>query len=142
MTVMNDLGYNYRWQMVKIKAMMRACYKKGKLFIWGIGGWSDIETTVLPHQVDKFVEILIDLLKQYGAGVDFDWEHMSQLANGNENPKKLTLLKTLGDIMVKLRYALNKLGLYNLHIGYTTRFNGFVTDSKQLGFSQSFNSDG
>lgn len=142
LTVMNDQTYTHTWQAVKIKAMIRACHEEGKSFVWAIGGWSDLEQTILPEQIDTFVGLVVDLLKQYGDGVDFDWEHLSQLAGGQRNPNAQQQLSTLATTMFRLRQALVKAGMPEKVIGYTTRFNAFVKSSTDIGFPAGFNSDG
>ena len=41
--------------------------------MWSIGGWSDLQKTLRTAQVDKFVSLCVQLLKQYGDGIDLDW---------------------------------------------------------------------
>jgi GH18 family chitinase len=141
LTVMNDQSYTYNWQSSKIKAMLQACKQESKKFLWGVGGWSDLEQTIAPGQIDTFVNMSVDLLKQYGDGIDFDWEHLSQLSGGDRNPHADEQLATLAETMLRLRQALDKAGLKDKVIGYTTRFNSFMKNSKDVGFS-GFNSDG
>lgn len=141
LTVMNDTTYTYTWQAVKIKALIKAAHDAGKKFIWAIGGWSDIQKTIRPDQIDLFVSKCVDLLREYGDGIDFDWEHLSQLANGGVNPDKHNQLNTLADTMKKLREELDKAGLADKSIGYTTRFNAFMENSTAYGF-KGFQSDG
>ncbi len=111
--VMNDQTFTHTWQAVKIKAMIQACHEEGKKFVWAIGGWSDLEQTIGWNQIDAFVQLCVDLLKQYGDGVDFDWEHLTQLASGGPNPNGAQQLKNIAEAMYRLRRALDREGLQN-----------------------------
>ena len=55
-----------------------------------------------------------------GDGIDFDWEHLS-----DDPTLKNQQRKVLGEILFNLRAALDKNGMANRQIGYTTRFNAF-----------------
>ncbi|WP_325099827.1 glycosyl hydrolase family 18 protein [Allofrancisella guangzhouensis] len=140
--VMNDTTYSYNWQAGKIKAMIDATHQEGKKFIWAIGGWSDLQQTIKPEQIDSFVTQCVNLLKQYGDGIDFDWEHLHQLANGQPNPNAKEQTDTLAKTMLKLRQALDDAGMYDKEVGYTTRFNAFFGNSEDHAFPAKFNSDG
>ena len=129
------------WQRVKIDALIKATHDNGSKFIWAIGGWSDLQQTIRVNQIDKFVDMVVDLLKVSGDGVDFDWEYLHQLANGQANPNAQAQTEILAKTMLKLREALDTAGLQDKEIGYTTRFNAFMADSSKYGFA-GFNSDG
>ncbi|WP_144242733.1 hypothetical protein [Candidatus Francisella endociliophora] len=129
------------WMRQRVDGLIEAVHNNNAKFIWAIGGWSDIQQTIREDQIDTFVKMVVDLLKKSGDGVDFDWEHLSQLANGNVNPNKDQQLATLAKTLLKLRTALDAAGMQDKEIGYTTRFNAFMADSSKYGFA-GFNSDG
>ncbi|APC96610.1 glycoside hydrolase family 18 protein [Francisella frigiditurris] len=129
------------WMRVRVDALIKATHDNNGKFIWAIGGWSDLQQTISTNQVDKLVSMIVDLLKISGDGVDFDWEHLHQLADGSKNPNAQQQTAVLAEVLLKLRQALDKAGLQDKQIGYTTRFNAFMADSKQYGFP-GFNSDG
>ncbi|ASG67793.1 hypothetical protein fh0823_09080 [Francisella halioticida] len=84
----NSWDNSYNWQRVRIDYLIKLTHENNGKFIWAIGGWSDLQQTITDDQIDSFVNQVIELLKLGGDGVDFDWEHLSQLANGNPNPNK------------------------------------------------------
>ena len=65
------------WLINRIKVLIEATYHNNGKFIWAIGGWSDLTKTILPSQVDSFVQKCVELLAAVGDGIDFDWEHLS-----------------------------------------------------------------
>ncbi|WP_407878140.1 glycosyl hydrolase family 18 protein, partial [Francisella sciaenopsi] len=140
--VMQPDDYDYKWQRVRIIALNDAAHANGGKFIWAIGGWSDLQQTISDSQIDTFVNQVVELLKIGGDGVDFDWEHLSQLANGSVNPNKDQQLATLAKTLKTLREKLDAEGMTDKQIGYTTRFNAFFESSKAHGFANDFNSDG
>jgi hypothetical protein len=129
------------WMRQRVDALIKATHQNNGKFIWALGGWSDLQQTISPEQVDKLVNQLVALLKASGDGVDFDWEHINQLANGQPNPNAKEEQAVLAETMLKLRQKLDAEGMQDKQIGYTTRFNAFMSDSKQYGFA-GFNSDG
>ena len=129
------------WMRSRIDGLVKATHENSSKFIWAIGGWSDLQQTIKKNQIDKFVSMVVDLLKVSGDGVDFDWEHLNQLANGQANPNATEQKEILAETMLKLRQALDAAGMKDKEIGYTTRFNAFMADSKQYGFP-GFQSDG
>ncbi len=124
------------WQRSKIDALIKTVHNNNGKFIWAIGGWSDLTKTIKPEQIDTFVNKVVELLKLSGDGVDFDWEHLSQDQAITEQQ-----LDTLAETLLKLRQALDKAGMQDKQIGYTTRFNAFMENAKVYGFSH-FASDG
>ncbi|WHN64766.1 hypothetical protein [Cysteiniphilum sp. QT6929] len=126
----------YNWQKLKIDALITAVHNNNGKFIWAIGGWSDLTKTIKPEQIDTFVNKVVELLKLSGDGVDFDWEHLSQDQAITEQQ-----LKTLAETLLKLRQALDKAGMHDKQIGYTTRFNAFMQNASEYGFSH-YQSDG
>ena len=118
----------YEWQRANVAAMINAVHAKGNKFIWSIGGWSDLTKTIHESQIPTFVDKCIELLKLEGGfladGIDFDWEHLSQDAS-IKTEQRQTLAKT----MYALRQAMDKAGMHNKTIGYTTRFNAFWDDA-------------
>ena len=80
--------------------------------------------TIAEAQIPDFVDHCITLLKlgggEWADGIDFDWEHLSQDPLIKSQQRK-TLAKTLH----ALRKAMDKAGMQNKTIGYTTRFNAF-----------------
>ncbi|WP_442902171.1 glycosyl hydrolase family 18 protein [Francisella sp. 19S2-10] len=138
----NSYDNNYNWQRVRIDSLINLAHENNGKFIWAIGGWSDLQQTISDNQIDNFVNQVIELLKLGGDGVDFDWEHLSQLANGKPNPNKDQQLATLAKTMKTLRERLDAEGMQDKQIGYTTRFNAFFESSKAHGFTGDFNSDG
>ncbi|MBK2255742.1 hypothetical protein IBE48_09810, partial [Francisella philomiragia] len=138
----NAWDNNSNWQRVRIDSLIDLTHANGGKFIWAIGGWSDLQQTISADQVDAFVDEVIELLKLGGDGVDFDWEHLSQLADGSPNPNKDQQLATLAKTLKTLRERLDAEGMSDKQIGYTTRFNAFFESSKAHGFASDFNSDG
>lgn len=63
LTVMKDTSYTYNWMADRIKAMIQATKAANKKFIWGIGGWSDLQYTIRKDQIDNFVQQCVDLVK-------------------------------------------------------------------------------
>ena len=108
------------WQRKKIVAIIDYCHANNKKFIWAIGGWSDLKRTISDAQIPAFVSNCIDLLKIAGDGIDFDWEHLSEIAEIKEQQRHV-----LGKIFPALRNAMDENGLSDKLIGYTTRFNAF-----------------
>jgi GH18 family chitinase len=129
------------WMRQRIDALIESTHQNNGKFIWALGGWSDLQQTISPAQVDKLVDQLVALLKVSGDGIDFDWEHINQLANGQPNPNAKEEQAVLAETMLKLRQKLDAEGMQDKQIGYTTRFNAFMPDSKQYDFA-GFNSDG
>ncbi|MBK2084703.1 glycosyl hydrolase family 18 protein [Francisella adeliensis] len=129
------------WMRSRVDGLIEATHKTDGKFIWALGGWSDLQQTISPAQVDKLVDMMVQLLKQSGDGIDFDWEHINQLANGQPNPNAKEEQAVLAETMLKLRQKLDAAGMQDKEIGYTTRFNAFMTDSKKYGFA-GFKSDG
>ncbi|AIT10187.1 hypothetical protein LO80_09515 [Candidatus Francisella endociliophora] len=129
------------WMRSRIDALIDSTHKNNSKFIWALGGWSDLQQTISPAQVDELVNQLVDLLKVSGDGIDFDWEHINQLANGQPNPNAKEEQAVLAETMLKLRQKLDAEGMQDKQIGYTTRFNAFMADSSKYGFP-GFNSDG
>ena len=129
------------WMRSRIDGLISATHKTNGKYIWALGGWSDLQQTISSAQVDKLVNMIVQLLKQSGDGIDFDWEHINQLANGQPNPNAKEEQAVLAETMMKLRQKLDAEGMQDKEIGYTTRFNAFMPDSKQYGFA-GFNSDG
>ena len=125
----------YDWQRVKIQSMIDACHASGKKFIWAVGGWSDLTQAIYADQTPALVNILQQLLKLGGDGIDFDWEHLS-----NNPSTSAEFRKNLGNTMVALRKAVGP----NYYIGYTTRYNSFwKSNGIPAGFSlTSYPSDG
>jgi GH18 family chitinase len=119
-----------------VDALIKAVHNNNGKFIWAIGGWSDLTKTIKPEQIDTFVNKVVELLKLSGDGVDFDWEHLSQ-----DEGIKTQQLDTLAETLLKLRQALDKAGMQDKLIGYTTRFNAFMGNASDYGFSH-FASDG
>ncbi|KEI35514.1 chitin binding protein [Francisella sp. W12-1067] len=138
----NPWDNNYNWQRVRIDSLINLTHSNNGKFIWAIGGWSDLQQTISDDQIDAFVNQVIELLKLGGDGVDFDWEHLSQLADGSPNPNKEQQLATLAKTLKTLREKLDAEGMSDKQIGYTTRFNAFFESSKNHGFANNFNSDG
>ncbi|TDT72788.1 glycosyl hydrolase family 18 (putative chitinase), partial [Allofrancisella inopinata] len=138
----NPWDNNYNWQRVRIDSLISLTHANNGKFIWAIGGWSDLQQTISDDQIDAFVNQVIELLKLGGDGVDFDWEHLSQLADGSPNPNKEQQLATLAKTLKTLRKKLDDEGMSDKQIGYTTRFNAFFESSKDHGFAADFNSDG
>ena len=126
----------YNWQKLKVDALITAVHNNNGKFIWAIGGWSNLTKTIKPGQIDAFVNKVVELLKLSGDGVDFDWEHLSQ-----DQAITKQQLDTLAETLLKLRQALDKAGMQDKQIGYTTRFNAFMENGSEYGFSN-FASDG
>ncbi|MFZ9036391.1 MAG: hypothetical protein ACO2ZM_09820 [Francisellaceae bacterium] len=124
------------WQRAKMDALIQAVHNNNAKFIWAIGGWSDIQKTLKPDQVDNFVDQVVDLLKLAGDGVDFDWEHLSANADITTQQRD-----TLAEVMLKLRQKLDAEGMSDKQIGYTTRWNAFMNNASDYGFDN-FSSDG
>ena len=61
-----------------------------------------------------------------GDGVDFDWEHFSD----NKTIRK-DQLDNMATFLLALRNGLDKVGLNDKLIVYTTRFNAFFDDSSR-----------
>ncbi len=110
----------YDWQRKKIVAIIDYCHANNKKFIWAIGGWSDLKRTISDSQIQLFITNCIDLLKITGDGIDFDWEHLSEITEIKEQQRHV-----LGKIFPALRNAMDENGLSDKLIGYTTRFNAF-----------------
>ncbi|MDE4951168.1 hypothetical protein NAI70_11230, partial [Francisella tularensis subsp. holarctica] len=79
---------------------------KGK-FIWAIGGGTALQQTLKDDLFDAFVDQVVELLKLAVDGIDFDWEHMSQLANGSTNTNKDQQLAVLAKNLKTLRDRLD-----------------------------------
>ena len=69
----------YEFQRRKIVGLIDAVHANGGKFIWGLGGWSDLTQTLKSTDVDVFVSKVVEILKKYGDGIDFDWEHLSDI---------------------------------------------------------------
>lgn len=118
------------WMRQRIDGLMQATAQQDSKFIWAIGGWSDITKTIRPDQVDQLTDQIVALLREAGDGVDFDWEHLS------EDPSIVKQQReTLANVLLTLRKKLDKAGLSEKSIGYTTRFNAFMHDSSRYGFT-------
>lgn len=76
-------------------------------------------------------------MKKSGDGIDFDWEHLSADASIRDEQ-----LETIASVMLALRSGLNRAGLNDKLIGYTTRFNAFWDDSSRPSGVTTFSSDG
>lgn len=117
-------SFNWRWQSNKIRSLQQYCAQKGKKFIWAFGGWSDLTKTITDEQIPTLVEKLVTLLQIGGAhGIDFDWEHVSA-HQGNptlHQQQRVIIAKTI----CALRTRLNQVGLSNMDIVYTPRYNAF-----------------
>jgi hypothetical protein len=138
----SDWQRDNNWMRVKVDKLIDATHANNGKFIWSIGGWYDLQQTISKDQVDAFVHNVVQLLKKSGDGVDLSWEHISQLANGKPNPNAKLQLEILAETLMKLRVELDKSGLKDKEIGYTTRFNAFMHDSRNYGFRENFASDG
>ena len=110
----------YNWQRKKIVAMIEQCHTNNKKFIWAIGGWSDLKRTISDSQIQLLVTNCINLLKITGDGIDFDWEHLSEISEIKTQQRQV-----LGKIFPALRTAMDENGMADKLIGYTTRFNTF-----------------
>jgi len=130
----------YEWQRSKIAAVMNACKSKGQVFMWAVGGWSDLQRTISDAQIPALAEQIVGLLKLGGDGVDFDWEHLSTSADASVNTQQRAVL---GKFISALRSKLNANGMSDKHISYTTRWNCFWSsaDAQQYG-ALTFASDG
>ncbi|MCP3964763.1 MAG: hypothetical protein GY750_04725 [Lentisphaerae bacterium] len=127
----------HNWQRIKIDALISQCSQNNTPFVWAIGGWSDLTKTISDAQIDTFVTKCVELLKLAGDGIDFDWEHLS------EDSSIVTQQRaTLGKVMYKLRVALDKAGMSDKLIGYTTRFNAFYKESPFKNNPDGWASDG
>lgn len=84
---MHDKTYDYTWMGDRIRAMIDNAHSNNKKFIWGIGGWSDLQYTIRHDQVDSFVKMCVDIIKEYGDGIDFNWKHLEQFADGNPSDR-------------------------------------------------------
>ncbi|MBY7735368.1 glycosyl hydrolase family 18 protein, partial [Francisella philomiragia] len=135
---------NQKWLLNKINTIKPVVQEAGKKFVFALGGWSDLNYTIRPDQVDLLADKLVEVLELSGAdGIDFDWEHLSQDANtGALSPKRQEQLETLANVFKTLREKLDAKGMQDKVIGYTTRFNAFFESSKAHGFPSDFNSDG
>ena len=114
----------YEWQRSKIAALIDAVHDNNAKFIWAIGGWSDLTKTLEKEQIPLFVEKIVELLKlgkgKLGDGIDFDWEHLNEDADTKDEQRII-----LAETILALRNALDKEGMHDKQIGYTTRFNAF-----------------
>lgn len=124
------------WQRTKIAALIDATHNNQAKFIWSVGGWSDLTQTLQETQINTFVHKCTALLKLAGDGINFDWEHLSDDPSLAQSQRA-----TMGKMMLALRQQLDKAGLVDKEIIYTTRFNAFMSNSKTYGFA-GFNSDG
>ena len=114
------------WNAVKIEAMYQACKYHNKKWIWGIGGASDLIQAVHDDDMDDFTDKVANLLTQVGDGVDLDFEHIS------DGVYRLKFAK----LLYKLRQKLDKLGLQDKLIGYTTRYNAaWVSTNRPEGWT-------
>ena len=127
----------YEWQRAKIAALIKATHQNNAKFIWAIGGWSDLTKTVYEDQIPLFVDKCVELLKRSGDGIDFDWEHLNEDSEIIEE-QRTVLAKT----MFSLRIALDKEGMEEKQIGYTTRFNAFWNNDTKPEQYTYFTSDG
>ena len=127
----------YEWERAKIAALINATHDNNAKFIWAIGGWSDLTKTLHEDQIPQFVDKCVELLKLTGDGIDFDWEHLSEDSEIVDDQRRV-LAKT----MLALRSTLDKEGLQDKQLGYTTRFNAFWNnDTKPENYTY-FKSDG
>ncbi len=79
-----------------------------------------MKRTISDAQIQLFVTNCIELLKITGDGIDFDGEHLSEIAGIKEQQRNV-----LEKIFPALRTAMDANGLSDKLIGYTTRFNAF-----------------
>ena len=133
----------HNWQRVKIQDAIDKCKAAGSLFMWAIGGWSDITKTISDAQIPLFVEKVVQLLRLGGDGVDFDWEHVSQYKHSDEalfRQQRAIIGKTIS----ALRKGMDAAGMHDKHISYTTRWNCFWTsaDAHNHAQAKTFDSDG
>lgn len=112
----------YEWQRSKMQQVIDDCAARGSLFMWGIGGWSDLTRTISDDQIPLFVEKVVNLLRLGGDGVDFDWEHLSTCGDSGCVGQQRALI---GKTITALRAGLNANGLSDKHISYTTRWQCF-----------------
>lgn len=127
----------YNWQRVKILALMEECSENCKKFIWSIGGYSDLTQTISDDQVPDFVDYCVNLLQNWGDGIDLDWEHLSKDPSTSYQQRRV-----LGKVYPALRKALDDAGLTDKTLSYTTRFNSFWNDSDRPEGVTAFASDG
>ena len=127
----------YNWQRTKIQALMDATHANGAKFIWSVGGWSDLTLTLEESRVDDFAAKVVQLLQVAGDGIDIDWEHLSTDPLHSDEQSK-----TLGQVFLKLRRALDAAGLKDKSIGYTTRWNAFYDDATRPKGWKVYASDG
>ena len=127
----------YEWQRSKIAALIDATRDNNAKFIWAIGGWSDLTKTLHEDQIPLFVDQCIELLKLTGDGIDFDWEHLSQDSEIVDEQRTV-----LAQTMLALRTGLDKEGMEDKQVGYTTRFNAFWNNDTKPDNYTYFASDG
>ena len=123
------------WQRTKIKALIKAVRANNAKFIWAIGGWSDLTKTLHAGQITNFVKKCVALLKMDGDGIDFDFEHLSE-----DSSIVMQQRKTLAKTMFKLRRELDRAGMKDKQIGYTTRFNAFWNGESKMRRPRSYRS--
>lgn len=136
--LMDGTDTDNNWIKSPITAVINKTHENNGKFIWAIGGWSDLQYTISPDQVDKFVDMMVNLLKHAGDGIDFDFEHLQQIyvynEGGKPNPQAEEEIAVLAETMMKLRQRLDQEGMQDKQIGYTTRFNAFMKNSANYGF--------
>jgi len=132
----------YDWQRAKIQAMIDDCKEQQKLFMWSIGGWSDLTKTISDEQIPQFVEQVVSLLKLGGDGVDLDWEHLSNYKD--TDPALFAQQRAImGKTITALRSGLNDAGMEDKYLSYTTRWNCFWRSSEAANYGAlTFSSDG
>lgn len=132
----------YNWQREKIQKLMDTCAKNNQVFMWSIGGWSDLKGTITDAQIPVLVSQVLALLKLGGDGVDFDWEHLSNFSHVESVTQQQR--HVLGKLIKKLRQELDANGMKQKHISYTTRWNCFwdTDEERNASHALQFPSDG
>lgn len=132
----------YNWQREKIQAVIDDCKEQQKLFMWSIGGWSDLTKTISDEQIPKFAEQVVSLLKLGGDGVDLDWEHLSNYKD--TDPALFAQQRAIvGKTITAVRSALKDAGMADKHLSYTSRWNCFWYSSDAANYGAlTFSSDG
>ena len=122
---------------MKNKALYDEVKGEGKLFVFGIGGYSDTKGFMSLDQVHDFANYIVYINGIVGDGINIDYEHLS--ATGMDRKERI---KTMAHLLHYTRRALIGARLEWKTITYTCRYNAVYNDTNRPDGFKKFESDG
>jgi len=120
----------------KNHALFKEVKNNGKLFIFGMGGYSDTKGFMRLDQVQSFADKVAHLLGTVGDGINLDFEHISSSGNKQEQ------LKVMAHLLHYTRRALISARIKWKEITYTCRYNAIYNDTNRPEGFKKHDSDG